>query len=245
MAGKSEVWAKSGAKTRNLTAAEQKKAVRIIGGKRTEKVTATERKSAKATVDISGTKWMKADERAGKGRGGLLTDMSGKAITGTVRLPSGAMATYVRGKRIGVTGGRNGGGGNGNGGGGPKSSGGPKTPSMSSIEKLRKARNQDRMNERPSRPGALRDPGAPKPGEYQPGRGMGSAPSYGGAKRPIPYTSKGPYASEENRILNLINIEKQRIRQAQERNQSKAEAAKYQQRLRALESQLRALQAKK
>lgn len=101
---KSEKW--KGAKTRNLTAKQQEKAKRIVGGGRSEKVKAEELKTARAnTIDIGTTKWMKAAERktAGqKGRGGLLTDASGKALTGTVKLPSGKTATYVRGKRIGV-----------------------------------------------------------------------------------------------------------------------------------------------
>lgn len=103
MAAKSEKW--KGAKTRNLTAKQQEKAKRIVGGGRTEKVTKAERKAAGTEVKIGDTKWMTAKERkaAGqKGRGGLLTDASGKAITGTVTLASGKKAQYVRGKRIGV-----------------------------------------------------------------------------------------------------------------------------------------------
>lgn len=101
---KSEKW--KGAKTRNLTAKQQEKAKRIVGGGRSEKVKADELKAARAnTIDIGTTKWTTAAERktAGqKGRGGLLTDSSGKALTGTVKLPSGKTATYVRGKRIGI-----------------------------------------------------------------------------------------------------------------------------------------------
>ena len=101
---KSEKW--KGAKTRNLSAKQQEKAKRIVGGGRSEKVKAEELKTARAnTIDIGTTKWTTAAERktAGqKGRGGLLTDASGKALTGTVKLPSGKTATYVRGKRIGI-----------------------------------------------------------------------------------------------------------------------------------------------
>lgn len=97
---KSEKW--KGARTRNLTAAQQKQAKRIVGGGRSEKVTAAERKASQAKVDIGQTKWVTAKDRGGAGRGGLLTDTSGKAVTGTVTLPSGKTATYVRGKRIGV-----------------------------------------------------------------------------------------------------------------------------------------------
>ena len=113
---KSEKW--KGARTRNLTAAQQKQAKRIVGGGRSEKVTAAERKAAQAKVDIGQTKWVTAKDRGGAGRGGLLTDTSGKAVTGTVTLPSGKTATYVRGKRIGVVAAAGGGGGTGRGGGG-------------------------------------------------------------------------------------------------------------------------------
>ena len=87
MAEKTEKW--KAARTKNLTAAQMKQARRVVGGKRSEAVSGTERKAAKKAVDISGTKWMKASERGGKGRGGLLVDSSGKAVTGTVTLPSG------------------------------------------------------------------------------------------------------------------------------------------------------------
>lgn len=79
-----------------------RQAKRIVGKKRTEKVTGLELRGAAKPVDIGTTKWMSAAERGGKGRGGLLVDRSGKAVTGTVTLPSGQSAMYVRGKRIGV-----------------------------------------------------------------------------------------------------------------------------------------------
>lgn len=103
---KSEKW--KGARTRNLTASQQESAKRIVGGGKTERVSAQERKAAQKSIDIGQTKWTTAKERGGKGVGGLLTDASGKAVTGTVTLPSGKKATYVRGKRIGVVGGRGG-----------------------------------------------------------------------------------------------------------------------------------------
>lgn len=125
MAAKSEKW--KGSRTRNLSAKQQEKAKRIVGTKngktRTEDVTAAERKAAKSSVDIGQTKWTTAAERGGKGRGGLLTDTSGKAVTGTVTLPSGKKATYVRGKRIGIVATRPGGGGAGGGGGGSRGAG--------------------------------------------------------------------------------------------------------------------------
>ena len=105
MAAKSEKW--KGVKTRNLSAKQQEQAKRIVGGGRTEKVKADELKAARGTtLDINQTKWMTAKDRGGAGRGGLLTDASGKALTGTVKLPSGKTATYVRGKRLGVAGGQ-------------------------------------------------------------------------------------------------------------------------------------------
>jgi hypothetical protein len=100
MAEKTEKW--KAARTKNLTAAQMKQARRVVGGKRSEAVSAREMKAAKKTVDIGGTKWMEASARGGKGRGGLLVDASGNAVTGTVTLPSGQKASYVRGKRIGV-----------------------------------------------------------------------------------------------------------------------------------------------
>lgn len=97
---KTEKW--KSARTKNLSESQAKQAKRVVGGGRMEKVTAAERKAAKDFVNIGSTKWMTAKERGGKGRGGLLVDSSGKAVTGTVKLPSGQSAMYVRGKRIGV-----------------------------------------------------------------------------------------------------------------------------------------------
>ena len=97
---KTEKWER--ARTKDLSASQMKKAQRVVGGGRMEKVTAKERKAAGKDVPIGTTKWMTSAERGGKGRGGLLVDASGKAVTGTVKLPSGQSATYVRGKRIGV-----------------------------------------------------------------------------------------------------------------------------------------------
>jgi hypothetical protein len=97
---KTEKWER--ARTKDLSASQLKRAQRVVGGGRMEKVTAKERKAAGKGVDIGTTKWMTAAERGGKGRGGLLVDASGKAVTGTVKLPSGQSAMYVRGKRVGV-----------------------------------------------------------------------------------------------------------------------------------------------
>jgi hypothetical protein len=90
-------------KTKNLTAKQTKKAVRVVGGGRTEKITAKERSAAKKTaVDIGTTKWQTKADRGGAGRGGLLTGADGKPVTGTVKLPSGKSVQYVRGKRASV-----------------------------------------------------------------------------------------------------------------------------------------------
>jgi len=97
---KSEKW--KSAQTKNLSESQMKQAKRVVGRGRMEKVTAAERKAATDFVNIGTTKWMTSAERGGKGRGGLLVDASGKAVTGTVKLPSGQSATYVRGKRVGV-----------------------------------------------------------------------------------------------------------------------------------------------
>jgi hypothetical protein len=97
---KTEKWKR--ARTKDLSASQMKRAQRVVGGGRMEKVTAKERKAAGKGVDIGTTKWLEAKDRGGKGRGGLLVDASGKAVTGTVKLPSGQSAMYVRGKRIGV-----------------------------------------------------------------------------------------------------------------------------------------------
>lgn len=118
---KSEVWAKAG-KTRNLTEKQVKQGQRAIGGGRSERLKKGEGAAAMNAVKISDTKWMSKGERGGKGRGGLLVDASGKAVTGTVTLASGAKASYVRGKRVTTAGpkaaaparmGRGGGGGGG------------------------------------------------------------------------------------------------------------------------------------
>lgn len=105
---KKEAW--KGAKTRNLTAKQQAKAKRVVGGGRMEKITKSERTAAsKAGPGIGETKWMTAKERkeAGqKGRGGLLVGADGKPVTGTITLASGKKAQYVRGKRIGVAAGK-------------------------------------------------------------------------------------------------------------------------------------------
>lgn len=96
---KSEVWSKAG-KTRNLSEKQVKQGQRAVGGGRTERLKKGEGAAAMKEVNIGETKWMSKGERGGKGRGGLLVDASGKAITGTVTLPSGAKASYVRGKRV-------------------------------------------------------------------------------------------------------------------------------------------------
>lgn len=93
-------------KDTNLTAAQRKAAVRVVGTKggktRTEAVKKAERAASRKAVDISTTKWNTAKDRGGKGRGGLLTGADGKPVTGTVKLPNGRTASYVRGKRISV-----------------------------------------------------------------------------------------------------------------------------------------------
>ena len=122
-------------KSTNLTKKQEKKAVRVVGTKggktRTEAVKKSERVASRKSVDIGQTKWMKASERkaAGqKGRGGLLVGTDGKPVTGTVTLPNGKKAQYVRGKRISAmpakkTAAPRGGGGGGGGGGGTGSQG--------------------------------------------------------------------------------------------------------------------------
>lgn len=139
---KSEKWKR--AQTKNLSESQMKQAKRVVGGGRMEKVTAAERKAAKDFVNIGTTKWMTSAERGGKGRGGLLVDASGKAVTGTVKLPSGQSATYVRGKRVGVA---RGGASTSRGNDTSKEDTGRKRVgpmSSSSAEALRRARNQDR-----------------------------------------------------------------------------------------------------
>lgn len=93
-------------KDMNLTAAQRKAAVRVVGTKggktRTESVKAKERAASRKAVDISTTKWNTVKDRGGKGRGGLLTGADGKPVTGTVKLANGKTASYVRGKRISV-----------------------------------------------------------------------------------------------------------------------------------------------
>jgi hypothetical protein len=248
MAEKTEKW--KAARTKNLTAAQMKQARRVVGGKRSEAVSGTERKAAKKAVDISGTKWMTASERGGKGRGGLLVDSSGKAVTGTVTLPSGQKATYVRGKRIGVVAG-GGGKGKGQGGGGGGGGGTKPTPPVDNYK------TASRMG---------------KPGEYQAGEGMRSKagsvknrqgkfqitgsssggtvtpkPSSTGVKRPIPYTDKGLFTNKEAKLRNQINIEKQRLRQARERARTKTEVsaaeAASRKRMAQLEAELRRLRS--
>ena len=92
-----------GKKTTGLSTAELQKAGRIVGKGKSETVTARELKRATQDfVNIGSTRWMTAAERGGKGVGGLLVDASGRPVTGTVTLPGGKSAVYVRGKRIGV-----------------------------------------------------------------------------------------------------------------------------------------------
>lgn len=98
---KSKNW--SQAKTKDLTDKQLGQARRLVGPKRSEAVTAKELRAAKSDfVNISSTRWLSAEERGGKGRGGLLVDSSGAPVTGTVTLPSGKAVRYVRGKRIGA-----------------------------------------------------------------------------------------------------------------------------------------------
>lgn len=147
---KTEKW--KAARTKNLSAGQMQQAVRIVGQRkagapvRTERVTAKERKASQDFVNIGTTKWLTASERGGKGRGGLLVDQSGNPVTGTVKLPSGQSATYVRGKRIGVV--RAGGSSAGedktkN---PPPKTTGPRGMSMRSAELMRKDRNASRTS---------------------------------------------------------------------------------------------------
>lgn len=90
MAAKSEGWDKYG-KSRNLTAKQKATGARAGGGKigKPERYMAT-----KATrVNISNTEWKPGVGLVNKGDGST-------KITGSVRLPSGEIANYVRGKRI-------------------------------------------------------------------------------------------------------------------------------------------------
>jgi len=95
-----EAWKKTPGKTRNLSEKQVKQGQRAVGGGQTERLKKGEGAAAMKSVDIGQTKWMTKSDRGGAGRGGLLVDSSGKAVTGTVKLPSGAMASYVRGKRV-------------------------------------------------------------------------------------------------------------------------------------------------
>ena len=135
----------------NLTKKQEKKAVRVVGTKggktRTEAVKKSERVASRKSVDIGQTKWMKASERkaAGqKGRGGLLVGTDGKPVTGTVTLPSGKKAQYVRGKRISAMPAKKApasrGGGGGGGGGGGRGTGSQGALSAAERKKLQQGR---------------------------------------------------------------------------------------------------------
>lgn len=168
-------------KTTNLSKPEVAKGRRVVGGgRKTERVTTAERKAARKAVDISGTQWQTAKQRGGKGVGGLLTDASGKAVTGTVTLPSGKKAVYVRGKRVQAqpvkpsgTGGGKGSGGNDGKPTAPKPSG-PGKPNFSG--KLKNMPSGDARRPNQGRP--------PKPGEYQAGSlpRQNTNPKYGASK---------------------------------------------------------------
>jgi hypothetical protein len=184
----SEVW--KSAKTRNLSAQQMRQAKRIVGKKRTEKVTGLELFGAAKPVDIGTTKWLEAKDRGGKGRGGLLVNQSGQAVTGTVKLPSGQSAMYVRGKRIGVARGA------------ASTSRGNDTStgrkrvgpmSSSSAEALRRARNQDRRTG--SGAGSVAPSVAARQGKF------GSMTLPGGAAGRIPRTRGQISSNSEMRAV--------------------------------------------
>lgn len=90
-----------GRKVVGLTKKEVAKG-RRVGKAGRASITKKERKAAYKNKDIGDTKWVKASERTGpRAKGGIVVDKTtGKPITGTVKLPSGKTATYVRGKRV-------------------------------------------------------------------------------------------------------------------------------------------------
>lgn len=179
-----------------------------------------------------------SDTKFEKGKG---VTKGGKLFTGNVDLGGGNIAVYVGGKRVRAAKGKSPGGGRNENPNPP--SRGASTISTTSAERLRSARNADRKTtsnyNTASRLG--------KPGDYQAGRGMTTSPSSTAVKRPIPYTSKGLLLSKENKLLNEINIEKQRLRQARERAGTKAEVsaaiAASKKRMSQLEAELRRLRS--
>ena len=183
MAAKKEAWAKTPGKTRNLTEQQVKQGQRAVGGGRTERLKKGEGAAAMAKVDIGQTKWTTAKERGGAGRGGLLTDASGKAVTGTVTLPSGKTASYVRGKRVTTMPSGGGGGTRGRGTGGGGGGGGVTTPRTP-----RPPANRGKMEQpggssgtaKYSPPARRVSPGARGEGTNPKGRGRTSARTFGG-----------------------------------------------------------------
>ena len=179
MAAKKEAWAKTPGKTRNLTEQQVKQGQRAVGGGRTERLKKGEGAAAMAKVDIGQTKWTTAKERGGAGRGGLLTDASGKAVTGTVTLPSGKTASYVRGKRVTTMPSGGGGGtrGRGTGGGGVTTPRPPKPPAnRGSMEQPGGSSGSAKY----SPPARRVSPGTRGEGTKPKGRGRTSARTFGG-----------------------------------------------------------------
>lgn len=200
-------------------------------------------------IAISQTRYDKASKK-------VLGPM-GKPITGRVDLGGGNIAVYKNGVRVragsSATSPKASGGGDGRDGGGGGGGGGPKTSSMSNIEKLRNARNQERVNERPSRPSKL--------GTFP--RTQGQAP-YGAAPVVMPGSSRGgaggasggrasgtgptgtPTQQRIRVIKNKIADARARARasaaQANKNAAAAAQAKRDAQTLKDLEAQLRALQ---
>ena len=80
---------KRGYKVAGLSAKQMEKATTLKG----KKLTAGQKTKASKLTDISGTKWVK-----GKG----VVGPKGKSFTGSVILPNGKTASYVKGRRIGI-----------------------------------------------------------------------------------------------------------------------------------------------
>ena len=81
---------KAGYKVAGLTAEESKRATTLKG----KKISAAQLKKANVLKDIGQTKFVKGQGVVGPG---------GKAFTGSVILASGSTATYVKGRRVGVS----------------------------------------------------------------------------------------------------------------------------------------------
>lgn len=239
-AKKPEVWEKTKGKTRNLTEKQVKAGSRVIGGGRTERLKKGEGQAAVSTqLDINQTKWTTAKERGGKGRGGLLTDASGKALTGTVTLPSGAKASYVRGKRVTTAAGAA----RTSRASGPSGPSGPPRPPRPTG-----GRNVQPGGYAPGASGGTTlPPRSPRPGFGPKGKPLGpkttlAKPETGRYGRLGFDPSKSP---KENRILQEIEGQKARIRRLGQQRANAAARAAEEQRLRRMEQQLRDLRAQK